>query len=164
MVAVSAAKHNVALQNVAPTAKLWLSKSMTHTADGVSASSVMKILMNVYTRVLMCMSEKVAKSEHLTISIDGTSDVRERNPIAVRMTGEILFSLLTLLSPLLSSYLFSSGVYKMNQWSLPLHFCEPGDHKASTQLHEIERIFNTINTFNRRKEVRFYWGFFLSIF
>jgi len=109
MIAVSAAKHNIALQNLAPVAKLWLSTNTTYAADGVSAGSIMQILMNVYTHVLMCMSEKVAKSEHIAIAIDGTSDVRERNPIAIRMTGEFSspFSLLSLFSlfscPLISS-------------------------------------------------------------
>ena len=131
MIAVSAAKHHVALRNVAPIAQLWLSTSETHTADGVSAGSVMQILMNVYTRVWMCMAEKIAKSEHIAISIDGTSDVRERNPIAIRMTG----------------------VHNAKHWSLPVHFCEPGDHKAATQLSEIERVFNIINEFNEGKKL-----------
>ena len=39
----------------------------------------------------------------------------------------------------------------MNRWSLPLQFCEPGDHKAATQLREIEQMLKSINTFNEGK-------------
>jgi len=130
-VAVTAAKHNVALYQLAPIAHLWLSGSTTLTAEGVSSATTMQILMNVYTRVLLSVAEKVAKSKSIAVSIDGTSDVKQRNPIAVRLTG----------------------VHDDQQWSLPLLFCEPVDHKPATQLEEIKGIFKIINTFNEGKQV-----------
>ena len=134
MVAVSAAKHNVALRNIAPLAHLWLLDNTKQVADGVSASSVMPILMNVFSRVFESVCEKVAKSEHLSITIDGTSDVRQRNPIAIRL----------------------GGVYENSPtpWSFPFHFCEPGDHKAETQLNEIQKLLETVNLFNEGKGAR----------
>jgi hypothetical protein len=131
MVAVSAAKHNVALRNIAPLTHLWLLNNTKHMADGVSASSVVPILMNVFSRVFESVCEKVAKSEHLSITIDGTSDVRQRNPIAIRL----------------------GGVYANSSipWSFPFHFCEPGNHESLTQLGEIEKLLEAVNYFNEGK-------------
>jgi hypothetical protein len=33
-------------------------------------------------------------------------------------------------------------------WSYPLRFCEPANHKALTQLAQIEALFNDINYLN----------------
>ena len=99
----------------------------------MSTASVMQIVMNVFTRVFVYLCGKVAQSKHRALSIDGTSDVRERNPIAIRI----------------------SGVHDGYAWCYPLHFCEPGDHKAATQLKEIINMLNTINDFN---EVRLLWS------
>jgi len=74
----------------------------------------------------------VATSTHLSISIDGTSDVRERNPISIHL----------------------AGVQNVCPWSFPFHFCEPGDHKAATQLQEIKKMLHDVNFFNEGKDLK----------
>lgn len=98
----------------------------------MSENTVMSLVMDVYVRVFTHVCEKIVKSTHLTVLIDGASDLKERNPIAIRMTG----------------------VENDKSWSFPIRFCEPGDHKALTQLREIKQMFKDINKFNDGKRCR----------
>jgi len=141
-IAVSVSSHHVALRNVCKEAHLWLSDSSPpHTADGVSVNLVMPIVMNVYTRVFESECEKVAKSSNLSVSIDGTSDVNERNPIAIHL----------------------AGVHNLCPWSLPFHFCEPRDHKPVTQLHEIKKMLKDVNMFNEVSCAIGTFGYFFGL-
>ena len=129
---MSVSRHHVALRNIIPVALLWLNKNedvSPYQKVGMSENTVQSLVMDVYTRVFVHVSEKIGRSTHIVITIDSTSDLKERNPIAIRMTG----------------------IEGEVPWSFPIRFCEPGDHKAKTQLREIEQTIRDINHFNTGK-------------
>jgi hypothetical protein len=93
--------------------------------NGLSQGRVPSIVLDVYARVFSYVCDRIANSQHLSLLIDGTTDLKQRSPIAIRMTG----------------------VHKDNsEWSYPVRFCEPCNHEAKTQLREIETMFHEINT------------------
>jgi hypothetical protein len=65
--------------------------------------------------------------------IDGSSDLHQRNPLAIQLSGRL------------------DGVL----WSYLIRFCEPTDHEAKTQLMEIIATFEEMNalacSFTERK-------------
>jgi len=70
----------------------------------------------------------IAKSSHLSLIIDGTSDLNQRNPLAIRLVGKK-----------------DDGG---ERWTFPIQFCKPKDHTALTQLNEIQEMFQEINSIN----------------
>jgi len=95
---------------------------------GLSVNTVPPILMDVYSRVFAHVCTTIGQSTNLAILIDGTTDRKQRNPIAIRLTG-------------LDD--------KKKVWSYPLRFCERVNHTSETQLHEIEQMLEVINKFNK---------------
>jgi hypothetical protein len=127
---VSVASHNVSLRNADLIALLWMSKYDNDVNKykklGLSRSTTWKIIMNVYGRVLRYICYVIVRSKKLTILIDGTSDRKSRNPLAIRMTG---------IDP----------ENHNKEWSYPLFFCEPGDHSAATQCLVISSMLKDIS-------------------
>jgi hypothetical protein len=83
------------------------------------------VVFQVYSQAFQVVATKIGESSNLVLLIDGTSDIRGRNPIAIGMTG------------------FHKSTKTM--WYHPIRFCEPEDHKALTQLREIETAFKEIS-------------------
>jgi hypothetical protein len=93
--------------------------------QGLAKGRVPSIVLDVYARVFSSVCNRIVNSQHLTLLIDGTTDLKQRSPIAIRMTG----------------------VHQNGQkWSYPVRFCEPSNHEATSQLREIETLFTEINT------------------
>jgi hypothetical protein len=87
---VIVARHNVSLRNADSVALLWMSKYEDVAAYerlGLSRSTINQIILNVYGRVLKHISIQIVRSKKLTILIDGTTDRKNRSPLAIQMTG-----------------------------------------------------------------------------
>jgi hypothetical protein len=118
---------------------------------GLSRSTINNIILNVYGRVLAHLSIQIVRSKKLTILIDGTTDRKQRSPLAIQMTGIdpmnnnehwFLFSFfVTSLS--LSLVNNTHGILPFR--SYPLSFCEPGDHTGITQCKVIVEMLDDIS-------------------
>lgn len=107
----------------------------------VHTSDVPILLRQVYGRIFLHFCTMIRASKHLSMIIDATSDRKKRIPLAMYLTG-----------------VTEEGCI----WEKPIHFCEPPDHKATTQLREIEETFHAINIVKGEKDRRFVafvlWG------
>lgn len=118
------AKYGVSERNAGPLMDMWQSvmdyKSKSRTP---SHSTMRTIMMDVYGRAFFSICDKIYRSTHLSLLIDGANDFHQRNPIAIQL----------------------SGTLDGEMWMYPIRFCEPIDHKAQTQLTEIEATFSEMN-------------------
>jgi hypothetical protein len=89
-ISVSAAKYRVALRSVNDIALLWMSKNedvKMYEKMGLGRGTSNNIVMHVYGRVLKYISHQIVRSKKLTILIDGTTDRKQRSPLAIELTG-----------------------------------------------------------------------------
>jgi hypothetical protein len=83
---VCVSKHKVSLNNADAVASLWMSKYGDSLKHG-SRHTINSILMDVYGRTIKHLCLQIVRSKKLTVLIDGTSDRKQRKPIAIQMTG-----------------------------------------------------------------------------
>ena len=109
-------------------AKMWLSlcDDDIDLKGGFSYSMMSPYLFEVYSRVRVWFAPFVASSYNLTVLIDGTSDLKERAPVAIHLFGN--FDHIT--------------------WNYPVSIVEPIDHTAETQLHILQELIDEINKIN----------------
>jgi hypothetical protein len=87
---VMVAKLNVSLRNADAIAYLWMSKykdAKKYQDMGLSRHTIHNILMDVYGRTLKYLCLQIVRSKKLTVLIDGTTDRKQRSPLAILMTG-----------------------------------------------------------------------------
>jgi hypothetical protein len=87
---VMLAKYNVSLRNADVTAMLWMSRYedvKKYEKMGLSRHTIHPILMDVYGRTFKHLCLQIVRSKKLTVLIDGTTDRKQRSPVAILMTG-----------------------------------------------------------------------------
>jgi hypothetical protein len=87
---VMVAKHHVPLRNAHTVGMLWMSRYedvKKYEKMGLSRHTINDILMDVYGRIFQRLSLQIVRSKKLTVLIDGTTDRKQRSPIAIIMTG-----------------------------------------------------------------------------
>jgi hypothetical protein len=87
---VCVSSHNVSLRNADAVALLWMSKyidNVENVTKGMSRHTMNSILMDVYGRTMKHLCLQIVRSKKLTVLIDGTTDRKQRSPIAIEMTG-----------------------------------------------------------------------------
>jgi hypothetical protein len=84
------AQHRVSLRNANAIAMLWMSRYedvKAYEKMGLSRNTINTIVLDVYGRTLKHLCLQIVRSKKLTVLIDGTTDIKQRSPLAIQMTG-----------------------------------------------------------------------------
>jgi hypothetical protein len=127
-IAITVVKYKVAYRNVAELACMWNPSGNL----SISPAVISNVVLHVYGRVFAYICQKMLVSKYLTVTIDGSSDLHQRQPLAVQLQG-----------------IFhkgeSNGSKHEESWAYPVKFVEPQDHTAETQLDVLKRLFQDIS-------------------
>jgi len=94
----------------------------------ISRPTATNALFSVSSLIRIHNAGIISRSCNLGLLMDGTSDIHQRCPIAVRIIG----------------------TEKDRKWTLPLGFREPLDHKAQTQVSLILELLEEVNWISSR--------------